>query len=324
MSNPRLPDRDEETWKGGFVLGSPQPVLDVSGAGGMVIAGGDALLMLRPGAENWKQGTPPDDLGPVVAVAAEQRPSWRYAVASFGGITLFGLPRDQKLTLRAEQTETQVTHLAWASFGKESVLYLRWTDGTVGRVRLDQGTIEYLTVEPMDAIASDVTGSLAMVSLSGPEPHALFSSDGLRFEERPAVALPASDPEARVHLAVAGAAIAYAIDGAGARLSRGIDEDFVPCEGLGNGGPLAFQGATPDAAVFCATRTRAMTAIHRVDAKGAVQRIAEIGAEAGEAPRLTGLLWDRSRHVLWSVGPVVGLMKSEEPKDKGGKKRVVN
>ncbi len=67
-----------------------------------------------------------------------------------------------------------------------------------------------------------------------------------------------------------------------------------------------------------------MSVIQRVDAKGAVQRIAEIGAEGADAPRVAGLLWDRSRHVLWSVGPMIGLMKSEEPKAKGAKKRVVN
>ncbi len=190
MSPPRLPDREEDTWQGGFVLDQVQPIVDVSGSGGMVITGGDALLMLRPGAQVWRQGTPPDDLGPLIAVAAEPRPPWRYAVAQFGGITLFGLPRDQKLTLRATETAVQVTHLAWGTFGKEIVLYVRWDDATVGRVRLDLGTIEHLNVQPMDAIASDALGVVAMVSLrGGADAHALFTTDGVRFEERAAVPL---------------------------------------------------------------------------------------------------------------------------------------
>jgi hypothetical protein len=155
--------------------------------------------------------------------------------------------------------------------------------------------------------------------------HALFTADGQRFEERPATAMPAGDdPEIRVHLAVAGTAIAYAVDGGGAQLSRGVDDDFTPCEGLMRGGPIAFQGSTADAAVFGASRSHAMCVIHRVDAKGAVQRIAEIGGDASEAPRLSALLWDRSRHTLWAVSPQVGIMKSEEPKGKGGKKRPLN
>lgn len=327
MSSPRLPDRDEECWKGGFVLDPTQPVRDLSGAGGLLIAGGEAILMLRPGAETWKQRSPPEELGPILAVAAEQRSPWRYAVSSLGGITLFGLPNDQMLTLRSSTDEVQATHLAWAAFGKQSVLYLRWTDGSIGRVRLDLGTIEDLDFDPMDAIASDVNGCLAMIAArgAGDNAHALFTQDGIRFEERPATAIAAGDdPETRVHLAVAGAAIAYAVDGQGAHLSRGVDDDFTRCEGLMQGGPLAFHGSTADAAVFGASWSKAMCVIHRVDAGGAVRRIAEIGGDAGDAPKLSTLVWDRSRHVLWAGSPQVGLMRSEEPKAKGNPKRSLN
>ncbi len=323
-SKARLPDRDEETWKGGFILDPLQPVRHLSGAGGMVVGAGDVIFMLRPGAVGWQSRPPAEDLGPITAIAGEHRPPWRYAVASFGGITLYGLPRDQILTLRSQDTDIQVSHLAWGAFGKESVLYIRFSDGGVGRVRLDLGNIEHLTLAPMDAIASDVLGALAMVSVRGTaEPHALCSPDGIRFEERPALAVPA-DSDALVHVAVAGVAVAYAVDGAGAWLSRSVDEDCAPCEGLGEGGPLAFQGNSPDAAVFGASWSKAMSAIQRVDAKGAVQRIAEIGSEGGETPRIAAMLWDRSRHVLWTAGPQLGLMKSEEPKGKSGKKRALN
>ena len=39
---------------------------------------------------------------------------------------------------------------------------------------------------------------------------------------------------------------------------------------------------------------KAECAIHRVDAQGAVQRIAEIEGEGGDAPRLTALVWDEA------------------------------
>ena len=82
MSRPRLPERTEEGWKAGFVLDPPQPLSDVSGAGGLVIAGGDAIFMLRPGAEQWKMRARPDGVEAVAAVAAEQGPPFRYAVSS--------------------------------------------------------------------------------------------------------------------------------------------------------------------------------------------------------------------------------------------------
>ena len=324
MSKPRLPDRLDEAWEGGFVLDTAQRVRDVSGSGGLVLAGGDALLMLRPGSQNWKQRPAVGDIGAAIAVAAEQAPPWRYAVAWSDGVTIFGLPNDQKLTLRPENGDLQATHLAWARFGKESALHVRWDDGTVGRLRLDLGTMENLHVAPVDAIASDVNGVLALVAAhcDAGDAHALFTLDGIRFEERPATATPEGvPPEARVHLAVAGAAIAYAVEGWGAHLSRGVDDDFVPCEGLMGGGPLAFQGSTADAALFGAGRDRGMCVIHRLDGKGAVQRILELDGEGGEAPTLSAMAWDRSRHVLWSASPQAGLLRSEEPKGKGGKKR---
>ena len=285
------------------------------------MAGGDAILMLRPGAQQWKMRPPPDDLGAVLAVAAEQGPPWRYAVSSAGGITLFGLPGDQVLTLSATAPGLQATQMAWARFGKETVLYVRWEDGGVARIRMDLGTIEELETMPMDAIASDADGVLAMVAVrcDAADAHALFTRDGTRFEERPAIAVAAAT-SARVHLAVAGAAIAYAVEGAGARLSRGIDDDFVPCDGLGPGGPLAFQGVRAGAAVFGVVWTATLTAIHRVDDRGAVLRIAEIRGDGGDAPKISALLWDGvAPRELWSASPQAGLLRSDEPQEKGAK-----
>ncbi len=325
MKRPRLPSSPDETWDGGFVLSPVQPVRDVSGAGGMIFGGGDALVMLRPGGEQWKGRPAPEDLGPVLAVAVEQGPPWRYAVSSALGITLYGLPNDQMLTLRApDDAGSQATHMAWAAFGEERVLYLRWDDGGVARVRLDLGTIEDLAFLPMDAIASDVNGVLAMVSLGvgAADAHAIFTRDGVRFEERPAAFVPVDG--ARVHLAVADAAIAYAVEGKGAHVSRGIDDDFAPVEVLAGAGPIAFHGSTADSALFGAVWSKDVCAIDRVDANGEVQRIAEIGANDAAAPRIAAMVWDRSRRALWAASPQAGILKSEEPRGKGKKRPSLN
>lgn len=327
MSKPQLPHRAEDSWPTGAALDRPPSLRDVSGAGGLVLAGGAAMLMLRPGAKIWKQRPLLENMGPVLATAAEPKPPWRFAVASHGGITMFGLPKDQILTLTAVSPDVEVTHMAWGAFGKERVLYLRWTGGLVGRVRLDEGRIEHLSTMPMDAIASDPNGVLAMVAVHGEagDAHALMTRDGIRFEERPVAVTPASDaPEARVHLAVADAAIAYSVDGCGTHVSRGVDDDFVACEGLPHGSPLAFQGSTADAALFGVNWTTIACAIDRVDNKGAARRIVEIGCDDARAPTITALQWDSTRHTLWVASPEAGLMKSEEPKGKARGERTLN
>ena len=90
------------------------------------------------------------------------------------------------------------------------------------------------------------------------------------------------------------------------------------------GGALAFQGTAPTAALFGACQDGTTTAIHRIDAGGVVVRIAEIGTSAGEPPRITAIAWDPTRHVLWSASPQAGIMRSEEPAKKGGKKRTLS
>ncbi len=177
---------------------------------------------------------------------------------------------------------------------------------------------------PMDAIASDGNGVLAMVALGvgAADAHAIFTRDGTRFEERPAVFVPVDG--ARVHLAVADTAIAYGVEGRGVHVSRGVDDDFVPVEGLAGAGAVAFQGTSADGAVFGAVWTRSLCAIDRVDAKGNVQRIAELGADGADAPKVTAMTWDGSRRTLWSVSPHAGILKSGEPQPKGKKRPSLN
>jgi hypothetical protein len=192
---------------------------------------------------------------------------------------------------------------------------------------MDLGTLEDLPVMPMDAIASDRNGVLAMVAArcSAQDAHALWTPDGIRFEERPvAVTFDGGDPATRVHIAVADTAIAYAADGKGTHVSRGIDDDFVPCEGLAVGGALAFQGSSADAALFGVSWNKLVCGIDRVDAKGAAQRIIEMGSDTSDAPPIVAIQWDQSRHALWGASPEIGLLRSNEPKGKSGKKRQLN
>ena len=177
--------------KGASCSTAIQRVVSVSGPGGLVLGGGEHLYMLRPGAQRWMRRDPMTELGRVLAVAAEPRNPWRYAVSSEKGLTVYGLPKDQKLTLTAPgDNDPPATHLAWGTLEKDRVLYLRWDDGNVGRLRLDLGQVEPLEMMPMDALAADANGTIAIVSLHADAPHSLFTQDGVRFEERPATAGP--------------------------------------------------------------------------------------------------------------------------------------
>ena len=52
MSTPRRPSRTGEAWECSFVFDAARDVRAVSCRGGLVIAGGDELHVLRPGAQS--------------------------------------------------------------------------------------------------------------------------------------------------------------------------------------------------------------------------------------------------------------------------------
>jgi hypothetical protein len=139
--------------------------------------------------------------------------------------------------------------------------------------------------------------------------------------------VPEISPGASVEIAVAGMAAALVVDGRYVLLSRGREEPFarvqaleVPEDRRFTLGPVAFQGASSDAALFCAQKERAASRVVRVDASGAAMTIFEIYAIDGSAPPEIGALsWDATRQTLWGVSPDGGMFLCTAPGAKGGR-----
>ncbi len=318
MAKPHLPSRPSDVWEGGFLFDAPSYVSSVCARGGLVAAGGTELYLLRPGAEHVLTRPPPLDIGQVNVTAVEPRGSRRYAFATDDMIAVFfkNNQGDQILRLRPSEPGRLVTHLAWGGAKGQSALYIRWDDSGVTRLRPDMSDMDDLEVPPMDAVASDETGNVAMVSLDG-DPRVYVTQDGEKLHAR-ALGYAFEEYE-HVYLAVAGMAVAVAVDNEGAFLSRKQDEPLTPCEALAGVGPVEFEGTSSDSALFGAALEPTMSAIIRVDREGAAMRVAEIGNDDGVPPQITSLAWDASRRKLWGAAPV-GLITSTPPGAKRGKK----
>jgi hypothetical protein len=320
MKIPPLPTSPADTWECQFLFESARDVRAVSSRGGLVLAGGDELYMSRPGAQGMASRPRPPDVGVVVGAAPEPRAPFRYAFATEELVALF-IKNDQGeqiVRLRPTDSGAAPTHLAWGRAEGRSVLYVRWSDGGVMRTTPDLVGVEVIELPPMDAIASDDNGVLALVSFAQPEPLAYVTRDGEHLETRPLGA--AVEPSGHVFLAVADTAVAYAIEGTGAFVSRKAGEPFVRSEPHGAAGPVDFQGVSSDAALLGANRLAAFLAIIRVTPDGAAVRIADFGSDDMPPPEMTGLSWDASRHAVWGASPQMGLVRCTAPSAKRGKK----
>jgi hypothetical protein len=320
MSTARLPTRPADAWECSFLFDTARSVRSVSCRGGLVVAGGAELHLLRPGAQNMASRAPPLDIGPLLVAAAEPRAPWRYAVASKEMVAVFFRTDqgDQVVRLRCTQPGPSATHMAWGRDGEASALYVRWGDGAVVRMKQDMSGVDTTDLPPMDALAADNAGVLAMVSFAQPTPLAYVTGDGENLDLRP-VDLPA-DPSQHVYLAVAEAAVAVAVGQGGAFVSRAVDEPFVLCDPLATAGPIEFEGASSDAALFGATHQGGVGSILRVDRQGVAVRIADFGSDGGISPELTSLGWDASREMVWGASPQMGLVTCTAPSAKRGKK----
>jgi hypothetical protein len=320
MLHPRLPTRTADAWDCSFVLEQARYVRGVNGRGGLVVAGGELLYMIRPGAERMMSREPPLDIGTVRIAAAEARPPWRYAVASDELVAIFYKTKTEDAIVRLRPAEHggTATHLAWAREGNGSALYIRWDDGAIVRTKADMSGVDVLDVDPIDAIASDSSGALAMVCFVEDGCRVYLTRDGNKFEYNE-LELP-GDTDSDVHLAVADQAVAISIGQGGAYVSRSAGAPFVRCEQLGAAGAIEFEGASSDAALFGAVQTGTVTAILRVDKDGGAMRIAEFESEGGPVPEITALSWDASRHRLWGASPEMGLVTCTAPSAKGAKK----
>jgi hypothetical protein len=263
---------------------------------------------------------PPLGIGPLFAAAAEPRAPWRYAVASGDLVAVFFRTKegDQIVRLRCKTSGRSATHLAWGFADRASSLYVRWDDGEVVRMKQDMSGVEAPELPPMDAIAADDAGVLALVSLDMEAPRAYVTRDGENVELR--TIAKRAGPSRHVYLAVAGDAVAFAADDGGVFVSRAAEAPFVPCEPLATAGPIDFEGTASDAALFGATRHAGIVSITRVDHEGAAIRIADFGGEGGTVPELTAISWDGSREMVWGASPQMGLVTCTSPAAKHGKK----
>jgi hypothetical protein len=290
-----------------------------------MIAGGDQLFMLRPGAQTMAFRDPPLDIGRILVAAAEARPPWRYAVASEELVALFfkGPKEDGLVRLRPEEPGIAPTHIAWArGEGNAGVLYVRWEDGAVVRTKPDMTGVDVLELPPIDALASDGNGNLALACFADDRCRVYLARDAahLDFNE---FDFPA-DPDGQMRLAVADKAVALAVDDGGVFVSRAAGAPFLPCEPLAKAGAFEFEGATSDSALFGAIQTATMGSIIRVDREGTAIRIAEFDSEGGPVPEITALSWDASRHKLWGASPEMGLIECTAPSAKRGKKAALS
>jgi len=316
VPKPRLPSHAADIWKGGFVLDGVRDVYSVDVRDGLLIAGGAELFQVRPGAEGIQKRPLPSELGegPVSVTAVERRPGRRYAAATYGAIVIFA--GDQLLRLGGRVPHT--THLAWGSMGEASTLYILRADEVALQMKPDLSDMGEIPLEGVAALASDDAGTVALIVAATEDvARAYVTKDGEQFLYR---GLPEDiDIDGHVHLAVAGMAVAFATEGGGVWLSRGQADPFVRCIELGDGGPLAFEGGSEQAALFGAVHEAAMTSIVRIEPGGAAMRIAELASEELAPPQLSALAWDASRRRLWAASPDAGLLSSSAPASKGGK-----
>jgi hypothetical protein len=301
-----------------------RPVRDVSAAGGLVIAGGDAIHVLRPGTVRPGWHELPPDTG-LRLVAVEPWAPFRYAFASRGHLQVFtgGSPDEELFDATFTSPEAEPTHMAWSRHEGESMLYMRARSGALTRLRPEKQVVEDIDVPPMAAIASDSSGTMALLCLV-PGEEEVWVSTATGFETRPLSDIPGDDPDDPIHvyLAVSGGAVAYSVNGAGTFVSWAPDEELEFCDDL-MWGPIAFHG---DDALFCAYSVETTAAINRRTRRGDVTRIVEIESEWAPDAELTitALAWDESRRTLWGASPQVGWILAKEPVAKGQKGLLVN
>jgi hypothetical protein len=312
MVTPRLPRRAADCWPGGFVVESPKNTTSIGARAGTVLAGGETMYLLRPGAAGFLVREPPDAVGFVVASAIEPRRPMRLAVAGATAIVI--LDGKGVYTTRLPQPHAEPVALAWgppaqaggAAAGR-SALYALFRDGAVLRFADGTGEPETIELPPVEAITGDERGGLALayVDESSHDLVALVHQGGdawrMQRMESPGFI-------GGVSIALAGTATALSFELEGVWVSRGADAPFVKIESLPDGGPIAFEGASDDAALFGVAKLRERDqAIVRIEADGRAVRIAEVmqdGDPSRTLPPVRDMAWDASRRTLWSaVGP---------------------
>jgi hypothetical protein len=320
----------DDFWTVSFVLDPPAPVHHVSAAGGLMIAAGASLHMLRPGSNRLRSRELPPDLE-ILAIAAEPWSPYRLAISSPKSVGIYTghRPHEPVFTIDLAGEERSVTHLAWSRHDGKTVLYLRQRKGEVLQINLDDTTTGTLTGPVVEAIAGDAKGVLAMINLSPVEPanvgDAWILPVGAKEWTMRWVDCGSGDDGTTwtVHLAVCGAAMAYSIVPAdpieycaSALVSWEEEKDEHHSFDMAPGvfqGPIAFQN---ERVIFGAYNVEGQVNVLRWVRNGSFTRIARFGLDdewKGTEATVTGIAWDEERRALWAASPELGLIKLTEP-----------
>lgn len=320
----------DDFWAVSFVLDPQVPVRHVSAAGGLMIAGGGSLHMLRPGSNRIRSRELPPDLE-VLALAAEPWSPYRLAISSPTSVGIYTghRPHDPVCSIELATPELAATHLAWSRRDDKTLLYLRQRKGEVSQINLDDGTMGTLSGPLVAAIAGDPKGVLAMINLAPVEPANVGDAwilplGAKEWDIRWVDCGPPDDGTTwTVHLAVHGAAMAYSQDPAdqieytGSALvsweeEKDEEDSFAMAPGVFQG-PIAFQN---EGVIFAAYNVEGQVNVLRWVRNGSFTRIARFGlndAWEGTEATVTQIAWDEERHALWAASPELGLIKLTEP-----------
>jgi hypothetical protein len=326
MALPPLPANRADTWDIGTAFESEGSIMSVSAHAGRVLVGGRELRRMRAGDQGWQKRELPARIGMVWKVAQESRAPFRQAVASESGVAIFlGAEGDGRIAhIRPIAEGVYVTNLAWGRAGQKSVLFILWDNGEVVRLVPGEGKHETLALPPMTALAADGAGWVALLAW---EEMRVYVTDGgprfwfrrIDFTREWYDALPPAieDP---MHLAVAGRAVALSIGWSGAWVTRELETmPFEKIEPLAAAGALAFEGSSPDAALFGAVNDEAKTSVVRVDAYGRAVRLGDMLIDHGRAYPFDEIAWDATRRRLFAVHRQAGLVVATAPDAKGAK-----
>lgn len=339
---PSLPKRTADAWRGGLVFDAPVYTTSIAASNGTVLAATERIYRLARGDTRWGWGEVLEGHGAVTAVAVEPRRAGkpgRIVAATFGALHFFD--GEGVITQPLPEGLTEVHEMMWApragALDPTMCLYLNFGD-KVMRLLPDEGngpqTFEgkfWPNDRPDDEIrgmACDGDRGVAYGSLDE-EYHALDVWALIDFDENMwgRRSVPAPNFFCGARLAVAGRAVAVAFDYVGGVwLTRDIKEqDFVELEAFradeddpvsyDRGAALAFEGSSPDAALFvAANETAQRAAIARVDATGRVERIGELETSEESGVRLIHqMVWDETRRTLWSAAGRAGVLGSTAP-----------
>jgi len=321
-----LPRLASDSWAGAFAVGSPEYTACIAAGAGTVLAATERMYLLRPGAAGLLARDTPEGMGDVVAVAVEARRPARFAVAGVDSLAIFD--GDAVAFVRFPEDHGEPKDLAWGPAGAgdpRTTLYVGFDTGMLLRLVPEGGDFEQLALPgavdvavKARALASDEAGGLAFACFDEQDWNldVWMLTDATEWSWlRRSVVAPSF--VSGVEIAVAGMAAAVSFERGGVWITRAKEQEFAEVEALRGGGPIAFEGAAADAALFCAVPDGAdAQAIVRVDAAGDAARIGEITAKDNDLSPLLpirALAWDATRRTLWSAAGRAGVLRSTAP-----------